>query len=388
MTMHHPAGTPAAATTTTTGTPGEQQPADCPSAFDQFKRDGAQRAKAQREQRKKDRKHDGGRRQDWVDPDPAAALALPEHENPVRRMLERCKVQYRRDLAATLRIVLELLLGVPTGSLPLSAVYDHPWHLMTVDDAAVLHRRVYRAYPRQGTRNNMISLVRRVVVQCHRAGLISALRRDRLLEELYTIAPGRSGAGRALTDQEISDLLHACATIGSPAARARNAAIVAVLRSTGARISEVLKLQLADWDRVRATLTLRDTKNGRDHVVFLHPAATRYVAAWVRIRGERPGPLFSNLNDPNATRPLHRSSILLMLRARAAAANVAPFGTHDFRRTFASDMLMRYDAALVSKLLNHTKLDSTLIYDRRGDDLQRAAVASVGLPASTGEAVA
>ncbi|MDM7853657.1 tyrosine-type recombinase/integrase [Cellulomonas alba] len=385
------AGTPAAVTTPTTGTPpGGHQPAEDarPGAFTQFLHDGTQRAKKQRKQRKKSRKHDGGRPQDWADPDPGAAMALPERRHPVHRMVARSQQRYRRGIAMALRVVLELLLGVPTGSLPLSAAFDHPWHLMTVDDAAELRRRIYRTYPRQTTRNDKVSLVRRVVSQCHSAGLISPLRRDRLLEELYTIAPGPTGAGRALTDQEIADLMGACSSIGSRRARARNTAIVAVLRSTGARISEVLKLELADWDRQQGTLLLRKTKNGRDHLVYLHPVATGYLAAWARVRGERPGPLFSNLNEPSATAPLHPVSIRYMLRTRAAAAGVAPFGTHDFRRTFASDMLMRYDAALVSKLLNHTKLDSTLVYDRRGDDVQRAAVGSVRLPGRAGGAAA
>lgn len=380
------AGVPAAATTPTTGSAGGLQPAEVSNAFARFLQEGARRETAQRKRRKKGREHGGGRPQDWADPDPGAALALPERSHPVRRMLERSKEEYRRDLEGALRITLELMLGVPTGSLPASAVFAHPWHLMTPDEAADLHRLVYRTYPRQGTRNDKISQVRRVVTQCHRAGLISALRRDLLLEELYTVAPGRSGAGRALTDREIADLMHACATMGTAQARARNSAIVAVFRSTGARVSEVAKLELADWDRQAATLTLRDTKNGRDHVVFLHPTTNEHLAAWVRVRGARPGPLFSNLNDPTTTAPLQPVSILFMLRSRGAAAHVAPFGSHDFRRTFASDMLMRYDAALVSQLLNHTKLDSTLIYDRRGDALQRAAVASVRLPAAPGGA--
>lgn len=202
------------------------------------------------------------------------------------------------------------------------------------------------------------------------------------------MAPGRSNAGRALTEDEVEKVMRACASTGTAAARARNTAMVAVFRASGARVSEVVKLELADWDVAQATLTLRETKNGQDHTVFLHPVAAELLAEWAEIRGQWPGPLFSNLNHARVPEALHTSSVRDLLRRRAIAAGVAPFGTHDFRRTFASDMLMRYDAAVVSRLLNHNKLDSTLVYDRRGDDLQRAAVATVDLPRVPGAVAA
>lgn len=386
-----PAGSPASPQSEADA-PVAQRPSSPPgagslTAFEQFMLDAPKRRKKQHKDEKKARRS-GGRPQDWADPDPKAALRLDERSHPVRRVLARCGEKYHRELTCALRVNLEVIQGQPIGGLPVQAVFDFPWHQLSVDDAADFRRELRRRYPKQSTRNDKTSLVRRVIIQCHRTGLITALRRDLLLDELYTVAPGRSNAGRALTNDEVERLMHACATTGSVAARARNTAMVAVFRASGARVSEIVKLELADWDVAQMTLTLRETKNGQDHTVYLHPVAAQLLEDWAEIRGQQPGPLFSNLNHPHAPDPLHPFSVRYMLRRRAAAAGVAPFGSHDFRRTFASDMLMRYDAALVSKLLNHKKLDSTLVYDRRGDDAQRAAVAAIDLPGAPGKVAA
>lgn len=71
-----------------------------------------------------------------------------------------------------------------------------------------------------------------------------------------------------------------------------------------------------------------------------------------------------------------------MLSTLAVKAGVKPFGCHDFRRTFATELLRTNDIALVGKLLNHRKPQSTLRYDLADEDAQRSAVAQLNLPAA------
>ncbi|SDF96711.1 Site-specific recombinase XerD [Cellulosimicrobium cellulans] len=316
----------------------------------------------------------------WVNPDPRAILALSPGRHPVDLMLARCKEgELRRAAEGKLRICAELIIGAHPGALTREDLRSFAWHHLTVDVATEFMHSVARRYRPQASRNDMVSLVRRVVQQCYRQRLIDALRRDLLLERLFTVAVGESTKRRRLSTQEITALMAACESIGSTRTAARNTAIVALFRTSGLRIGELVKIRLEDWDRQQGTILLRETKNGQDHLVFLHETTTEYLERWLGHRGDGPGPLFSSLISAEI-RPVTPTSLRYMLRTRAEAAGVAPFGSHDFRRTFATDLLETVDPALVSRLLNHRKLESTMIYDQRGDDAKRDAVRHLALP--------
>jgi integrase len=226
----------------------------------------------------------------------------------------------------------------------------------------------------------MICAVRRVVDECHRRRLISPLRRQVLFEALYTVTPGRSRRRRRLSPDETNALLTAAQAHPQPARAARDTAMVALMRATGMRGCELAGIDLGDWDRRDATIWLRDRKNGRDLLVFLPPPVLPYLDRWLRARGDQPGALFTPLAGPDKSRPLTVYGVRWILKHVATAAGVTWMGSHDFRRSFATDMLERHDPVLVSDLLGHEKVDSTRIYDQRGDDALRAAVAEVPLP--------
>ena len=341
-----------------------------PDAFTAFRLEGQQR-------RQTATQAEPGRPLDWADPDPTAAVALPAWRHPVERVIARQKEgkprqRFMYQLSGAHRRLVALGTGAGTDA------YTYPWHQLTPELAAEYRRDVYAYYPRQSSRNDAVSVVRRIVAHCHRAGLMSALRRDELLDELYTVAPGPSTRRRRITDHELGALLNACERLADPKAVARDSAMIAVLRTSGMRVGELVKLDLADWDRVEGTLLLRDTKNGLDHTVFLHAATVGYLTRWVAMRREAPGALFTPMNG--ALRHLHPYTVRQRLQAVREDAGVRNFSPHDFRRTFATELLRGHDPALVGKLLNHTKLSSTLIYDLAPEEDQRAAVAGLHLP--------
>lgn len=323
-------------------------------------------------------------REDWCDPDPAAALRLPHSAHPIARVLTRHSPHRQTDVYYMLRRACERLQGRPLKSLTTEDVFAFPWHHLTPSDVAEYRQDIYKRFTTQSTRNDCVVAVRSVVYACARARLISPLRRDLLLEELPTSKPQRSRTGRALREDEIAALLRQCATTGSAASRARDTAIIALMYSSGARVGEVTKLNLQDWNRDTNTLTLLRTKNGRDHTVFLHPRVVPLLEEWVAVRGHLPGALFCSFRAFGYEH-MSRGAIRLMMQAHADKAGVAHFTPHDLRRTFASFMLRTHDHALVSRLLNHEKLESTLVYDMAGDDLQRDAIASFNLPTANSD---
>lgn len=333
--------------------------------------------------KRKKRKKDGiaPRPDDWADPDPRAALRLPAGRHPVDLAINRCKKGAGRyEFARKVRVTCEMLSHAEPRTMTSDDVRAYPWHQLTVEAAAEFREQVYARYTSQGSRNDPISVVRRVLRQCYQQGLMSALRTDRLLEELYTVAPGPSRMRRRLTAPEILALMTTCTEIGLPRRRARNCAIIALFRTSGLRVSELVRIDLADWDRLANSIWLLDTKNGADHLLHLHPQAVPYLELWLTERGTAPGPLFTKLPYDEPTR-LTTHSVRYMLRATAKAAGVQPFGSHDFRRTFATDLLETHDAVLVSKLMNHRKVQSTMRYDVREDLARLEAVTSLGFPA-------
>lgn len=378
-----PAGQPAASRPTGDHRATPHPTTSAPAAGDDFgtflAEARARRARADA-QRTKDASEGAGRPQDWADPDPDALSRLRPGQHPVDRALARSKEgETRRTFRTQLGRCLQLLTGVRTGPAIAEDVHAYPWHQLTVEDAAEFRRAVYRCYRPQSCRNDAVCAVRRVVRECYRAGLISSLRQDLLMEQLYTVAVGETTRRRRLSPAEVGALLVACANLGDARTTARNTAIVALFYTSGMRISELVHLELADWDRADQSLLLRETKNGRSHRVLLHPGVLPYLERWADLRGPAAGALFTALTRTD-TAALCKQSVRLMLQTRAQAAGIAPFGPHDFRRTFATAMLERHDPFVVSRLLNHSKIESTMRYDLRGEDAQRDAVATLDLP--------
>ena len=328
-------------------------------------------------------RQDAGRPADWADPDPTALALLLPRRHPVARVIARQKEgKPRRGFEYKLIANCARLQGVARHSVTLEDVHAYPWHQLDADAAEDFRRDVYRQYSLQSTRNDLISVVRRVTTECHRVGLISALRKDEVLEQLYTIAPSPSTRRRRLTATDIELLLATAANQTNPIASARDVAIIALLRTSGMRSIEVARLTLADWDVEEGTILLRETKNRRDHLVQLHPATVDYLHRWIQVRGRAPGALFTPVRG-RSLRHLSEETVQNRVQFLGHAAGIAHFGSHDFRRTFATELLRTHDAPLVGKLLNHKKLTSTMVYDLASEDEQRTAVASIKLPKIT-----
>lgn len=338
-------------------------------------------ARARRVRDRQEANSDTGRPESWAEPDPEAIRALPRRKHPVHAVLDRKGglPKSRDTFRLVLRRCCERLQGLEARSLSMTDVENYPWHHVDADLAAQYAREVYAAYDVIATRNDNISPLRQIITACCSAGLISVARRDEVLEELPTVAPGESRKRRRLANVEITALLMACQDGTDEGTR--DAALIALFATTGIRISEAVAIRVSDWDVAADTIVIRSPKNGRRHVVFVHPVTKEYLLRWTTRRGtdDPEGALFSWPGGPRKGAPVCTDTARSWIRRRQVAAGVAPFGTHDFRRTFASTLLRTHDLALVGRLLNHTKPTSTLIYDLASDDEQRNAVGSIAL---------
>lgn len=139
----------------------------------------------------------------------------------------------------------------------------------------------------------------------------------------------------------------------------RDRALLELLYATGLRVAECCGLDLDDVDRRRGAVRVLG-KGGKERVVPAGDAALEALDAWLSVRGEGGGALFTNLRGSRlSTRSVHR---IVKRRARAAGIDrrVSP---HTLRHTFATHMLGEgADLRLIQELLGHSRLSTTQRY--------------------------
>lgn len=187
----------------------------------------------------------------------------------------------------------------------------------------------------------------------------------------------RIQSGRNLNIGEITALMQACEN-DLTIAGVRDAAIIAVMYSTGLRRAEVVSLNLEDYDHdfddeIGQLKVLG--KGNKERIVYTVNGARLALADWLQIRGDEPGPLFipilkgghltTNGNGERTYPQMTSQAIYNMLAKRGKEAKVKGFSPHDLRRTFITDMLEKgADSYYVSKLAGHESVDTTALYDR------------------------
>lgn len=197
------------------------------------------------------------------------------------------------------------------------------------------------------------------------------------------------GSRRAIpyiyTEAEVSALLAATQTLGSPAARWLLATLIGLLSATGMRLGEAVGLDRDDLDWAHGILTVRKGKFGKSREVPLHETTMRALGRYGRWRDQwaphPKGPSF--FVSQRGTRP-NRSAIDDTFRelARRAGLPDVPGRSrprlHDFRHSFAVHTLLEWyrdglDVAaqlpLLSTYLGHVNPSHTYWYLSATPDL-------------------
>jgi len=257
---------------------------------------------------------------------------------------------------------------------------DVSWGALRAPHTAAIQASLQERYA-PATASKMIAALRRVLREARRLGQISADDYDRAID-LPAIRTERLPRGRLVSDVEVTALLHACAADSTPAG-ARDAAILALLRGTGLRRSEVAALDLVDYDEASGALTLRSEVSRKQRVVYTPTGSRRALQDWLLVRGGAPGPLFYGVVKGGALAPrrLAGQAMAVICASRAADAGVALLTPHDLRRTFISGLLdAGADLAVVQRLAGHEDPATTSRYDHRDQEARRRAVDLVRVP--------
>jgi site-specific recombinase XerD len=191
--------------------------------------------------------------------------------------------------------------------------------------------------------------------------------------------------GRHIALEEFQVLLTTCAHDPTPAG-VRDATLFTMAWSTGMRRSEIAGLKMADVQEKQAQYTLQvQGKGNKVRRAYLQRGAASWLTAWLRHRGHDLGAVFCPIRKGGklvANRGITEAALAAILgKRRRQAALAEPLTWHDFRRTFAGNLLdAGVDLVTVQKLLGHSSPVTTSNYDRRGEATKQKAVGNINIP--------
>jgi integrase len=301
-------------------------------------------------------------------------LGQRRDQNPANVYLKSLARGSRRAMATCLETIARLVSGgrIEAESFPWAQLrYQHT--------QAVRAELLEKLAP--ATVNKHAAALRGVLREAFRLGLMTAEDHARA-SDLKRVPGSVLPRGRALTQGEIRRLFQNLADDPTPAG-ARDAALLAVLYGGGVRRAEAIGLDLADWVQETGALSVRGGKGRKDRVVYATNGARQALKAWLKERGESPGPLFPPVLKGGRieNRRMTAQAVYLMLRKRAEEAGVSEFSPHDLRRSFISDLLdAGADLVTVQKLAGHSSVTTTARYDRRGEEVKRKAAEMLHVP--------
>ncbi len=292
---------------------------------------------------------------------------------------ESSREQMRRQLTRIARLA-----GFPS----VDAV---PWENLRLPHYAGLAKalRAYRRYaedPKSGlapaTVNLALSALRGVATAVWELGYMTAEEHARVLKGLKPTRGTRLPAGRSARKGEIGALLEACAADPSPAG-ARDAAMIALMYSTGLRRAELAGLRLDSYNLAEGQLRVVG-KGNRERALPVIGGAAAALADWLVERGSTPGPLFLRINKGGRVLDsgFIDDAVYGMLRKRNRQAGLSEDLTpHDLRRTFMTQLFAaKTPTPVVQRLAGHASAVTTIRYDRSGDEEAREAVEVLHVP--------
>jgi site-specific recombinase XerD len=317
-------------------------------------------------------------------------LSYDPERDPYRVYLDRLdSAQSRRTMRGCLDRISQIVAMDDTGTVTGAG---RPWWRLryehTLAIRAALRERQGEhgapAYSPASVNKHLVAL-RQVLLECWRLGLMSAEDYKRAVD-LRSVESSRLPRGRHIPSRSLSAVLATCEADPSPAGR-RDAALLGVLYTTGARRAEIAGLALTDYDPGERSLRVRG-KRDKERLVYVTTDAAALLDTWIRVRGRTPGALFPPISkggrcriaEGRFTHPTGQA-IAGILTRRIAQAGVAPHTPHDFRRTFIGELLdAGVDLATAQQLVGHASPATTARYDRRPERRRREAVDRLRLP--------
>lgn len=202
------------------------------------------------------------------------------------------------------------------------------------------------------------------------------LERCRRIREL-TPARFEHPAINYLENDEVLALMKAI----PPVEGRRNRALLLLLYNTGARVQEIVDLDVCDLRLDLVPVITLEGKGRKQRTCPLWARTVDVLKAWLAERGTADGPLFLNTQG----RRLSRSGVAYILRKLAAGAGLSPrhaahVSPHVIRHTTAMHLLEAgVDITTIAAWLGHAQLSTTHGYVEVNLRMKQEAVAAAAL---------
>ncbi len=177
--------------------------------------------------------------------------------------------------------------------------------------------------------------------------------------------------GRALSPTELNGAVNYS---GNDIKDLRDSAVIAVGYGCGLRSFEIAQIELKD---ISGNKIIIQGKGRVIRNVYLPSFSLRALKRWLQIRGSKQGAIFSSLtkNHRLLDKGISVRTVGDIIDKRCKNTGIERFTPHDLRRSFATNLLASgVDVFIVQKLMRHSNINTTRIYDMRGEDAKIAAV--------------
>ncbi len=218
------------------------------------------------------------------------------------------------------------------------------------------------------TINVYISTIKGVAKECWKQGIIST---DNYLyiKSVKLIKHYTSAAGKALTSNELREIVFQCEKCGTLKGK-RNAAMIALSYGAGLRVHELAKLTLDNYKNGELKFT---GKGNKEAIQPLPKFVIKKLDRWLSYLPSGVNALFLRIwrNDCVSSYQLSHRSINKIYKRIGCVG----FSSHDLRRSYATNLLESgVDLFVVRDLMRHENINTTKRYDMRGEKTKKVAV--------------
>lgn len=163
----------------------------------------------------------------------------------------------------------------------------------------------------------------------------------------------KSVVKEVISDEEVEKLRDNCSTL-------RDLAIIDLLYSTGIRVGELVRLNIADID-FESRECIVFGKGDKERRVYFDAKTKIHLKEYIDSREDNNIALFVSLNAPHNR--LKISGVEIRLRQLGRRLNLKAIHPHKFRRTMATRAIDKgMPIEQVQKILGHSQIDTTMQY--------------------------